>query len=189
MSVDQTILKSNDVCCLLDHRYLLHLRLPNIVCMIWINVYRWEQKWVPNTFFLSYGNKIRSLKECDSQWWDAFVNEFFEDDATVTISICLEDGPKRFSMFSLLPIFSKSFFSFNQGINRVLIPRFFRTLFDGGVNEVYFQLKQTKEIFHNPILSLDSEQASMITCFGKPPYIKVQFNSSFPSIDCGVCFS
>jgi hypothetical protein len=102
-------------------------------------------------------NKRLSMRteECDSQWWDAFVNEFFEDDATLTISICLEDGPKRFS------------------IGRVLIPRFFRTLFDGGVNEVYFQLKQTKESFHSPILSLDCEQASMITCFGKPPYIKV----------------
>jgi len=60
-----------------------------------------------------------------------------------------------------------------KGIGRVLIPRFFRTLFDGGVNEVYFQLKQTKEIFHNTTLSLDCEQASMITCFGKPPHIKV----------------
>jgi LIM domain-binding protein 1 len=66
-----------------------------------------------------------------------------------------------------------------QGIGRVLIPRFFRTLFDGGVNEVYFQLKQTKESFHSPILSLDCEQASMITCFGKPPYIKVRFNHRF----------
>ncbi|CAF3845488.1 unnamed protein product [Adineta steineri] len=102
-------------------------------------------------------NKRLSMRpeECDSQFWDAFVNEFFEEDATLTIAICLEDGPKRFS------------------IGRVLIPRFFRTLFDGGVNEVYFQLKQTKEIFHNPTLSLDCEQASMITCFGKPPHIKV----------------
>jgi hypothetical protein len=65
------------------------------------------------------------------------------------------------------------FYFVKKGIARVLIPRFFRTLFDGGVNEVYFQLKQTKEIFHNPILSLDCEQASMITCFGKPPHIKV----------------
>ncbi|CAF3513501.1 unnamed protein product [Rotaria socialis] len=102
-------------------------------------------------------NKRLSMRteECDSLWWDAFVNEFFEEDATLTISICLEDGPKRFS------------------ISRILIPRFFRTLFDGGVNEVYFQLKQTKEIFHNPTLSLDCEQASMVTCFGKPPHIKV----------------
>ncbi|CAF2508319.1 unnamed protein product [Rotaria sp. Silwood2] len=102
-------------------------------------------------------NKRLSMRteECDSQWWDAFVNEFFEEDATLTISICLEDGPKRFS------------------ISRILIPRFFRTLFDGGVNEVYFQLKQAKEIFHSPTISLDCEQASMVTCFGKPPHIKV----------------
>lgn len=60
-----------------------------------------------------------------------------------------------------------------KGISRVLIPRFFRTLFDGGVNEVYFQLKQSKEIFHSPTISLDCEQASMVTCFGKPTHIKV----------------
>jgi len=76
-------------------------------------------------------------------------------------------------MFSSLHV-SKTKLVRIQGIGRVLIPRFFRTLFDGGVNEVYFQLKQTKESFHSPILSLDCEQASMITCFGKPPYIKVR---------------
>lgn len=30
-------------------------------------------------------------------WWDAFANEFFEDDATLTLTFCLEDGPKRYS--------------------------------------------------------------------------------------------
>jgi len=48
-------------------------------------------------------------QECDSQWWDSFANEFFEDDATLTISVCLEDGPKRFSMklffFSIIETF------------------------------------------------------------------------------------
>jgi hypothetical protein len=77
-------------------------------------------------------------------------------------------------VYSILLLFQNQLsFLLIKGIGRVLIPRFFRTLFDGGVNEVYFQLKQTKEIFHNPTLSLDCEQASMITCFGKPPYIKV----------------
>lgn len=46
-------------------------------------------------------------------------------------------------------------------------------MFDGGVSEVYFQVKQTKEIFHSPTLSLDCEQASMVTSFGKPSHIKV----------------
>ncbi|CAF0809002.1 unnamed protein product [Rotaria sordida] len=112
-------------------------------------------------------NKRLSMRTEDSDnfWWDSFVNEFFEDDATLSISICLEDGPKRFN------------------IGRVLIPRFFRTLFEGGVSEVYFLLKQTKEIFHNPTISIDCEQGSLITCFGKPSYIKVctegHFNIEF----------
>ncbi|CAL8267128.1 unnamed protein product [Boreogadus saida] len=35
--------------------------------------------------------------ESDSLWWDAFASEFFEEDATLTLSFCLEDGPKRYS--------------------------------------------------------------------------------------------
>ncbi|GAA6222032.1 LIM domain-binding protein 2 isoform X1 [Lates japonicus] len=36
-------------------------------------------------------------EESDSLWWDAFATEFFEEDATLTLSFCLEDGPKRYS--------------------------------------------------------------------------------------------
>lgn len=38
-----------------------------------------------------------SLQDSDNLWWDAFATEFFEDDATLTLSFCLEDGPKRYS--------------------------------------------------------------------------------------------
>lgn len=37
------------------------------------------------------------LQECDNLWWDAFTTEFFEDDAMLTITFCLEDGLKRYS--------------------------------------------------------------------------------------------
>ena len=37
------------------------------------------------------------LQESDNLWWDAFATEFFEEDATLTLSFCLEDGPKRYS--------------------------------------------------------------------------------------------
>ncbi len=67
----------------------------------------------------------------------------------------------------------KSLSNFIPDINRVLIPRFFRTLFDDGVSEVYFLFKQTKEICHHPTISIDCEQGSLITCFGKPSFIKV----------------
>ena len=36
-------------------------------------------------------------EECDNLWWDAFTTELFEDDAMLTITFCLEDGPKRYS--------------------------------------------------------------------------------------------
>ena len=36
-------------------------------------------------------------QESDNLWWDAFATEFFEDDATLTLTFCLEDGPKRYS--------------------------------------------------------------------------------------------
>ncbi|CAF1505996.1 unnamed protein product [Adineta ricciae] len=108
-------------------------------------------------------NKRLSMRseECDSLWWDSFANEFFEEDSAIILSICLDDGPKRFH------------------IGRVLIPRFFRVLFDGGVNEVYFLLKHSKEMFHNTTLTIDCEQGSLITCFGKPSHIKVCIEGHF----------
>ena len=38
------------------------------------------------------------FQDSDNLWWDAFATEFFEDEATLTLSFCLEDGPKRYSM-------------------------------------------------------------------------------------------
>ena len=35
-------------------------------------------------------------EESDNLWWDAFATEFFEDDAVITLTFCLEDGPKRY---------------------------------------------------------------------------------------------
>lgn len=42
---------------------------------------------------------FRILQESDNLWWDAFATEFFEDDASLTLTFCLEDGPKRYSEF------------------------------------------------------------------------------------------
>ena len=43
--------------------------------------------------------------DSDNLWWDAFATEFFEDDANLTLTFCLEDGPKRYSniRFSQIP--------------------------------------------------------------------------------------
>lgn len=43
------------------------------------------------------------VQESDNLWWDAFATEFFEDDATLTLTLCLEDGPKRYSKALIIP--------------------------------------------------------------------------------------
>lgn len=42
---------------------------------------------------------MKFLQESDNLWWDAFATEFFEDDASLTLAFCLEDGPKRYSTY------------------------------------------------------------------------------------------
>ncbi|XP_029108363.1 LIM domain-binding protein 2 isoform X5 [Scleropages formosus] len=94
-------------------------------------------------------------EESDNLWWDAFSTEFFEDDATLTLSFCLEDGPKRYT------------------IGRTLIPRYFSTVFEGGVTDLYYILKHSKESFHNSCITVDCDQCTMVTQHGKPMFTKV----------------
>jgi len=37
-------------------------------------------------------------QDTDNLWWDSFATDFFEDDATLTLTFGLEDGLKRYSM-------------------------------------------------------------------------------------------
>ncbi|XP_041368381.1 LIM domain-binding protein 2-like isoform X2 [Gigantopelta aegis] len=94
-------------------------------------------------------------EESDNLWWDAFATEFFEDDAQLTLTFCLEDGPKRYT------------------IGRTLIPRYFRSIFEGGVTDLYYVLKHPKESFHNTTITLDCDLAMMITQHGKPMFTNV----------------
>ncbi|KAF2368333.1 LIM-domain binding protein/SEUSS [Trinorchestia longiramus] len=93
--------------------------------------------------------------DSDNLWWDAFATEFFEDDATLTLTCCLEDGPKRYT------------------IGRTLLPRYFRSIFDGGVTELYYAVKHPKESFHNTSITLDCDNTNMVTHHGKPMFTKV----------------
>uniref|UniRef100_A0ABM5GHP0 LIM domain-binding protein 2 isoform X2 n=1 Tax=Pogona vitticeps TaxID=103695 RepID=A0ABM5GHP0_9SAUR len=95
-------------------------------------------------------------EDSDNLWWDAFTTEFFEDDATFTLSFCLEDGPKRYT------------------IGRTLIPRYFSTVFEGGVTDLYYILKHSKESYHNSSITMDCDQCSMVTQHGKPMFTKAQ---------------
>lgn len=97
------------------------------------------------------------IEDADNVWWDAFASEFFDDDATLTLSFCLEDGPKRYS------------------IGRNLIPRYFRSIFEGGVKELYYHVVQPKESYHNntSTITLDCENTTMITHHKMPVFTKV----------------
>ncbi|XP_078668105.1 LIM domain-binding protein 2-like isoform X2 [Branchiostoma floridae x Branchiostoma belcheri] len=117
-------------------------------------------------------------EDSDNLWWDAFATEFFEDDATLTLSFCLEDGPKRYIAPSSPPFLQGWHFEDEGGIKqytigRTLIPRYFRTIFEGGVTDLYFTLKHPKESFHNTFITLDCENTTMTTHHGKPTFTKV----------------
>ena len=62
-------------------------------------------------------------------------------------------------------------------IGRTLIPRYFRSIFEGGVTDLYFILKHPKESFHNTSITLDCDQALMVTHHGKPMFTKVSETS------------
>lgn len=91
-------------------------------------------------------------EDSDNIWWDGFASEFFEDDATLTVTFCLEDGPKRYT------------------IGRTLIPRYFRSIFEGGVTEFQINLRNCKESFHNTTITVDCDQCTIMTSHGKPNF-------------------
>jgi len=94
-------------------------------------------------------------EESDNLWWDALVTEFFEDDATLTLAFCLEDGPKRYT------------------IGRTLIPRYFRSIFEGGVKELYYILNLPKDTYQNSTVTMHCENTTMVTHHTRPYSTKV----------------
>ena len=45
--------------------------------------------------------------------------------------------------------------------------------FQGGVTELHWELRHAKESFHQAVVSLDCDQATMVTQHGKPMFTKV----------------
>lgn len=68
---------------------------------------------------------------------------------------------------------TNTFFLRLTAIGRTLIPRYFRTIFEGGVTELNYQLRHAKESFHQTTITLDCDQCTMVTQHGKPMYTKV----------------
>lgn len=70
-------------------------------------------------------------------------------------------------------IWNYQYFLFFSAIGRTLIPRYFRSIFEGGVTDLYYILKHPKESFHNTSITLDCDHATMVTHHGKPMFTKV----------------
>ncbi|EDV19750.1 uncharacterized protein TRIADDRAFT_61769 [Trichoplax adhaerens] len=84
-------------------------------------------------------------------WWDAFAADFFEDDATLTI---IKLSPNDDSRNRLT-------------IGRTLIPRFFRSMFDRGVTDLYFILNQPRDSVARSIITMECDDAAMVYTEGK----------------------
>jgi len=102
-------------------------------------------------------NKKLLLKNQNSDpfSWDELVAEFFEDDATLTVQFLEGDSPRKYT------------------IHRRLIPRYFRSLYDGGVAKVYYVIFDTKENFVNTTVTVECKNAAMVTHYLKPVETKV----------------
>jgi hypothetical protein len=66
---------------------------------------------------------------------------------------------------------------FVTAIGRTLIPRYFRSIFEGGVTDLYYNLKHPKESFHTTSVTMDCDQCTMVTHHGKPMFTKVLFRN------------
>lgn len=101
--------------------------------------------------------RIDSKNEQEAQWWDVFGNEFFDDSARLFLNFHLDDGPKKYS------------------IGRTLIPRYFRSIFDGGVKDLFYVLRSPCREFmaRADTLVLEVENAIQVTRHDKPQYTEV----------------
>ena len=61
-----------------------------------------------------------------------------------------------------------------SGIGRTLIPRYFRSIFEGGVTDLRYELRHPKESFHNTSITMDCDQCVVATLHGKPMFTKVR---------------
>ena len=78
---------------------------------------------------------------------------------------------------------------FFAGIGRTLIPRYFRSIFEGGVTDLRYELRHPKESFHNTSITMDCDQCVVATLHGKPMFTKVsQYFFLFTSTYSGCCY-
>lgn len=84
----------------------------------------------------------------ESNWWERFACDFFDDEATMSIRTIGDAKPIEYT------------------IGRPLIPRFFKSYFDGGVTDLSIKLRNNREMQHpHPpgSITLECEQADIVT--------------------------
>ena len=100
---------------------------------------------------------------------------------------------KNLDLFDFTTFFAWTFLNFLSlltyiistfaGIGRTLIPRYFRSIFEGGVTDLRYELRHPKESFHNTSITMDCDQCVVATLHGKPMFTKVsQYFFLFTSI-------
>ncbi|CAH0553244.1 unnamed protein product [Brassicogethes aeneus] len=94
-------------------------------------------------------------ENADNQWWDVFASEFFEDDATLTISFNMDNENKSFK------------------VKRTLIPRYFKSIYEGGVTDLTYSLRHTQESYNNTGFLLRTDHCTVTTHHSVPLFTKV----------------
>lgn len=91
-------------------------------------------------------NPAASLEHQDDLiWWHEFTNDFFRDDATLTLKLLVDGKPTTYIL------------------KRSLIAKFFRSYFTGGVTDMSFNLQNPKERRSGSSVVLDCDQTTIIT--------------------------
>ena len=57
----------------------------------------------------------------------------------------------------------------------------------GGVTELHWELRHAKESFHQAVVSLDCDQATMVTQHGKPMFTKVTHDTQLRFVFIILC--
>lgn len=87
---------------------------------------------------------IDGFDECE--WYKRFACDFFDDQATLSLRIPGEGKPTEYT------------------IGRTLIPRFFKSYFDGGVTDFSIKMRNIRETTHRPgFITLDCDQTDITT--------------------------
>ncbi|VDM38835.1 unnamed protein product [Toxocara canis] len=90
-----------------------------------------------------------------AQWWDAFAHEFFDDDAKMSFVIFDEQNPGHHHRYT---------------IGRMLIPRYFRSIFESGVKEMFYVIRTpAREQAGGPwAMVLDCDNVLLVSKHEKP---------------------